>query len=186
MKKLITILTIGLLFGFTFIIFQQTDTSHVLKTEKVKAVHKQTNASNLDSSKITILESNESTITHEEIAAIMDKFMETLVQEVDDQYRVVQFDSKETLISEFEPIAAKEVVQPYIDYYFEEKDNKLYINPTETPAWFVEDNEYNKKEISDKKVEITQANVSDLYGPYTIKVLFEKNEGQWKITNISH
>ncbi|KAB8131476.1 hypothetical protein F9U64_13335 [Gracilibacillus oryzae] len=185
MKKVITLLTIGILFGFSAIIFQQIQADETVRTNEVNYAQKQVIPTTLGSDNIEILQSK-GTLTDEQIAAMMKQFMDTLVQEIDDHYRVIRFDTKEALIKEFESIATKEVVKPYVDYYFEEKDNKLFILPTETPAWFIEGKDYKRNVISDQKVEITQSNETALYGPYTINVTFEKMEGQWKITKISH
>ncbi|SER99471.1 hypothetical protein SAMN04487944_114127 [Gracilibacillus ureilyticus] len=190
MKKLITFLTIGLLFGFTALIFQQIEANELSSsqnTEQVEKIQRHVHSTTSNAPKNTErLSSNNPTLSDDKMIAMMDQFMDTLVQEIDEENRVVKFRTKDSLIDEFDSIATKEVVRPYVDYYFVEQNGELFIIPTETPAWFIKDNEYEKDTISDNKVELTQENETDLYGPYTIQVLFEKIKGQWKITNISH
>ncbi|QGH34272.1 hypothetical protein GI584_09650 [Gracilibacillus salitolerans] len=187
MKKIITILTFVVLFAFAIVMLNQPgieqmyakqDHLHAQKNTGLKQVQ-------VENIKQAAETNDEDDITHEEIVKLTDTFMELLVQEIDDHYKVEQFDTKEELLNAFEPYVVKEAVQPYIDYYYEEKEDGLYIVPTETPPWFEKKEDY-KKESEDNKVRITQSNENELYGPYTIEIVFEKVDGTWKIANISH
>lgn len=126
------------------------------------------------------------TITHEEITALTDKFMKRLVQEVDHDYKVVHFDTKEALEVSFSDISKREVAAEYIDFYYEETVDGLYILPTETPPWFIEKNDYDVIQLDEDRVEVVQENETDLYGRYkiTYEFSFDNNDG-WKITKIN-
>lgn len=128
---------------------------------------------------------DEQTITHEEIIVLTDKFMEQLVQEIDDDYRVVHFDTKEALESSFDDIAMREVTVEYTDFYYEETADGLYILPTETPPWFIETNDYHVIQLNKGQVKVVQENETHLYGQYTITYEFSfEDKEHWKITNI--
>ncbi len=126
------------------------------------------------------------TITHEEITELTKQFMDKLVQETDDDYKVLHFDTKEALEASFDNIAKRDVAVEYIDFYYEETANGLYILPTETPPWFIEKNDYDVIQSNHNQVEVVQENEADLYGQYTItyELSFDDNDG-WKITKIN-
>ncbi|MGN8645241.1 hypothetical protein ACTNEO_03990 [Gracilibacillus sp. HCP3S3_G5_1] len=184
MNKIITRTTVLVLFVFAIAVMNYLDSEHIYANSN--HIHVQKNAALKQVPSKSIEQKTDSNeITHAEIVKLTDTFMDLLVQEVDDHYKVVRFNTKEELINAFEPYIVREAVQPYIDFYFKEKEDGLYILPTETPPWFDKDEDYNKK-IEDNKVTITQANENALYGKYTIEMGFEKMDGTWKIVNISH
>lgn len=124
-------------------------------------------------------------ITHEEIVVLTDKFMEQLVQEVDDHYKVIHFDTKEALMASFDNISRTEVTAEYVEFYYEERSDGLYILPTETPPWFIEKNDYDMIQLNENQVEVIQENETDLYGQYAITFEFTFDHGHWKISNIN-
>src|SRR5699024_10586467 len=132
-----------------------------------------------------LIQREQEELTHEQIVDLTDTFMELLVQEIDDHYRVVRFETIEELMDAFTPYITKEAVQPYIDFYYEEKEDGLYLLPTETPPWFENEVEYDKETLDNGNVRVTQHNENALYGKYTIMIDFEYNDGTWKIVNIS-
>lgn len=124
-------------------------------------------------------------ITHEEIVSLTGEFMEVILQDVDDDYRVTHYDTKDELLDEFKKLSTREVAEPYIDFYFEENVEGLYIIPTETPPWFNPDNDYDII-TSDKSVRIIQMNETDFDGKYTVEYEFKNSASGWKITDIKH
>jgi len=124
-------------------------------------------------------------LSHEQIVSTLGEFMEILVQETDEHGIVLRIDNLEDLYQAFDALAAREVVQPYVEYYYTETEEGLYLLPTETPPWFIPENEYDIK-TSGNKVTITQQNTTDLYGTYTIEIEFTFDGSQWKITKITH
>lgn len=127
------------------------------------------------------------TISHEEMITLTNEFMKQLVQETDDKYKVVHFDTKEALIDSFDHMATREVTTKYIDFYYEELNDGLYIIPTETPPWFIEENAYDMIQSNEDQVEVVQENQTDLYGQYkiTYEFTFDHHNG-WRITKISY
>lgn len=180
MKKVITIATVFILFGFMAAVVKQPNII------PVNAKHVSGHEQSIDrEEKSQLTQAEQNTLTHEEIVSLTDTFMEILVQETDEHYRVEQFSSKEELLQAFTPYIKKEAVQPYIDFYYDEKEDGLYILPTETPPWFENEIVYDKERLENGNVQITQHNENALYGKYTIKMEFEYDEGTWKIANIS-
>ncbi|PAV27726.1 hypothetical protein CIL05_20480 [Virgibacillus profundi] len=134
---------------------------------------------------IQSLKNEEATIQHDQIVALTDQFMDILVQEIDKNYKVVNYDTKVELLNQFESVSTKEVATPYVDYFYYEEADGLYIVPTETPPWFNEENDYDVIQLEDKKVKVTQDNQDALFGDYTIEYEFTY-DNDWKITKINH
>ncbi|WP_186576445.1 hypothetical protein [Aquibacillus kalidii] len=134
----------------------------------------------------TTLQEQENTeeLSHDVIVSITDKFMDTLVQEVDDHYKVLLFHTKSELIEAFSSIASKEVASKYIDIYYQEKENGLYIIATETPPWFEKNRIYEKIKLGDNRVKVTQSNQNEIFGEYNIDLEFTYSN-EWKLTNIT-
>lgn len=124
-------------------------------------------------------------LSHEEITGLTDRFMDTLVQETNENYKVIPFDTKAELLNEFEKITTKEMAQPFVDYYYTEKPGGLYILPTETPPWFIEENDYDMIKVNDSTVKVIQDNYTELDGNYTLELEFTYKT-DWKITNIRY
>lgn len=124
-------------------------------------------------------------ITHEEITSLTQSFMDLIVQDIDDHYQVKDYHSKEEILNEFEKISTRDVAEPYVEFYFEEKEDGLYIIPTETPPWFNPDDDYDII-TSNKTVQVIQDNESDIDGKYTLKYEMTYDADGWKITNIEH
>lgn len=123
-------------------------------------------------------------LTHDKIVQLTDKFMEKLIQDTDDHYRVQSYNTKEALVQEFKDIASKSLAKKYVDLYYKEQNQQLYIIPTETPAWFVPDQSY-EKHVEDGHATIIQSNSSDLYGNYKIKMEFiYKEQKGWMIHKV--
>ncbi|WP_156288551.1 hypothetical protein [Oceanobacillus salinisoli] len=124
-------------------------------------------------------------LNHEEIVVLTDEFMDILVQDTGEDYKVADFHTVESLLTEFKRVATKEAASPYVEYYYEEEPDGLYILPTETPPWFIADNDYEIEYISDNHVKIIQENTTDMYGEYVIEIEFTY-DSTWKISNITH
>lgn len=125
------------------------------------------------------------TATHEEIVKLTDQFMEILVQDINENYKVIAYQSKEELLEAFEEVTTKEVAKVYVDFYYEEKDDGLYIIPTETPPWFMEENPYDMVQLNNEQIKISQTNETVFYDAYSIEIELSFDE-KWKITKITH
>ncbi|WP_163536608.1 hypothetical protein [Gracilibacillus sp. YIM 98692] len=185
MRKMYILITILVLIAFTIIVTKQINTTYATGTH-TEQIQKAAVSEKVEWEGVGQAAENEKAeaLSHETIVRLTDQFMELLVQETDDNYRVKHYDTKEALLDAFDPYVKRESAEPYIDYYYEEKADGLYIIPTETPPWFQKDQEYEKIVKDKKTVEIKQTNQTDLYGPYTIIIEFQNIDGSWIIANI--
>lgn len=124
-------------------------------------------------------------LTHEEIVSLTDEFMDIILQDIDNNYQVIHYETKDELLDEFKNISTYEAAEPYVEFYFDETEDGLYIIPTETPPWFNPDNDYDIIS-SNKSARVIQENETDLDGKYTIQYDFIYEEDGWKITKIEH
>ncbi|MFD2628956.1 hypothetical protein [Oceanobacillus kapialis] len=124
------------------------------------------------------------TLQDAQVKELTKEFMDTLVQPSDEKYKVKNMDSKAQLLSAFHSIAEEEMVKPFVDYYYTEEADGLYILPTETPPWFIADNQYDMVQLEDNVVKIIQSNETALHGAYTIEMKFTY-DGTWKIASAS-
>lgn len=131
--------------------------------------------------------SAQTTLSHDEIIALTDQFMETLLQQTRDDNKVLHYHHKADLLDAFAPIATKEVATTYVDYYYNSKADGLYMVPTERPPWFDKEIDYDKVNLNDGKVQVVQKNKSAMYGSYQVVYEFTvDDEHNWKITKITH
>ncbi|QHS23096.1 hypothetical protein GWK91_09105 [Virgibacillus sp. MSP4-1] len=123
-------------------------------------------------------------LTHEQIKGLTEKFMDILVQETNQEYRVLSYNSKEQLVQELKSIASLSLAKKYVDLYYKERNQQLYIIPTETPPWFLPEEPYDIQ-TENGQATIVQANSSELYGNYKIRIEFKyKEQKGWIIHNV--
>ncbi len=115
-------------------------------------------------------------LTDELIKDITTQFMDRLVQDVDNQYRVLNYKTIAQFKSSLTSFASDKVIDQFVDFYYYEKDGQLYIVPTSTPPWFDKANDYEVKRVEDNIFEVKQRNESEFHGDYTIVFLIRLNE----------
>jgi hypothetical protein len=109
-------------------------------------------------------------------------FIEALKQETDENYKVLNYSTKDELITYLTNYVSENIAAYYTDGLFEEKESSLYIIPTELPPWLEEEEPVNIKQLSDTSYRVYQKNSSDLYGIYKITLGYEYIDGKWIIT----
>lgn len=132
---------------------------------------------------LNVVERKQETISEERLFFLTKEFMNKLVQKIDDDYRVINFNSKEELLDDFEDVMSRDIAKLYVDYYYEEVNNKLYIVPTETPPWFDEEKEYDMIQLNDNQIKVVQENSSVFYDHFIIEIELTLTD-KWKITDV--
>ncbi|QXE00759.1 hypothetical protein [Terribacillus sp. DMT04] len=169
-KKALAVI-ITLLVPITFALSYHSENIFAVTTESSQAAEDQT--------------TEKQELTQAQINKLTAAFMDKITQDIDANYKVINYDTKEELLKSFDEVAARTVSKPMVDFYFTEKADGLYIVPTETPAWYNPDNSYKVKTESDKYVTITQSNADELHGNYTIEIKF-LYDGGWKIAEVKY
>ncbi|PKR78139.1 hypothetical protein CEY16_09505 [Halalkalibacillus sediminis] len=121
-------------------------------------------------------EQESATLTDKQIKYVTEEFMSRLVQEADENYKVKNFDTLAKLKEHFQPLASEDVINEFVNYFYKEQEDGLYIVPTETPAWFIPDNDYEVENVNEQEYVVTQTNQTELDGTYTIVFNIQLNE----------
>ncbi|RKQ29566.1 hypothetical protein [Oceanobacillus halophilus] len=180
MKNLAAILGVATISLIMVVLFLTDGT-----TMPVSAKNHSLISASLEKDEAFPLKNEKKELTHDNIVQLTNRFMDILVQDSEENYKVKQFNTKEDLLTEFEKVSTRETAKSYVDFYYEEKADGMYILPTETPPWFIQDNDYDIEQVSNNTVKIIQNNTTDLDGNYTIEMEFTYHK-TWKITNITH
>jgi LAS superfamily LD-carboxypeptidase LdcB len=123
-------------------------------------------------------------LTKEEVERLNKQFREKIIQEVDHNLKVKNFKNKEELVQMLSEIANKELVQEYVDLYYVEKDDQLYITPTDGPVTLNENSPYELKQNEKGKYYVSQKHTNELVGEYSFYMLFRKTANGWIIDDI--
>jgi hypothetical protein len=125
-----------------------------------------------------------SPFTERDLITLTDRYIALIKQEIDDDYRLVDVKTIAALYASFDQIATREVSEAHVTYYFTEKEDGVYLRPTELPPWFEQDVPYELTRVSDEEV-IVEQTVEDLelYGPYHIRLRFNYTN-QWRISQV--
>lgn len=125
-------------------------------------------------------------LSEEIIFDLTDQFIETIKQPIDENYYVIDKETKADIYQAFDDIATREASGPFVSYYFTEEEEGLALLPTSLPPFFMTTHTYDIIEETEDHV-IIQQDVEDidLYGPYTIILTFVYEEG-WKISQVDY
>ena len=171
-KKWFTGISIIGIIGLFIFVISQPDLAFAENKGEVNKKHKSNQEEQME-------------LSHKDVTFLTEQFMDFILQDINEDYKVTHLNSKEELLSEFDQVASRDVAEVYVDFYFEETEKGLYIIPTETPAWFNSNNDYDMIQTDNKAI-ITQKNETDLYGIYTIEFEFTYKNSKWKITEINY
>lgn len=94
------------------------------------------------------------------------------------------YKTKEEFYQVFVEFMSYELVKDTYNYRLDEKDDGLYINPTDLPNLFWPDNPYSTKKISDDEYQLTQIQEGDMNGRQILTFTFKNYDGIWKIDSI--
>lgn|SRR5699024_10668693 len=122
-------------------------------------------------------------LTHEQIVHMTDEFIHLFMLDTEENGLVRGFHSKKELYEEIEKVALREAAIEYVDFFYTEKEEGLYLLPTELPPWFIKENNYDRIRTEEDTIRIKQQNTTDLYGEYTIEIIFT-HDTKWKISEI--
>ena len=130
-------------------------------------------------------EIEEMTLTEEELVQKTEAFINIMMQDLDENYKVKGVSSKQELIEQYNDVVTQEALSPYLDFYFDEHNEGLYVVPTELPPWFMPDRPYEKTQLDNGNIVVEQENKLELYGRYRIRIEFSY-EDDWQIIKIEH
>lgn len=124
-------------------------------------------------------------MNHSTVVNKMNGLMDTLIQDVDNNYKVQAYDTREGLQQAFEQHTSQSLAEQFVDYYFIEKSDGMYIIPMESPSWFQEENDYDMIKKDENTIQLIQDNYNEMVGEYTLVVDFTFQQ-DWKISGVTY
>lgn len=115
---------------------------------------------------------------------LINEFSDRLIVDTDDDYRVKDFKSKEELINNLSEIMNKEVAKDYVDIFYREDTDGVYLVPTEGPLLLNFDLPYELNKKDDTTYYAVQENETVLHGKYKLTILFKYSNEKWIIEDI--
>ena len=80
-------------------------------------------------------------------------------------------------------MADREIASIYIDTYYEERDDLLFVRATEGPLTISKDEPLAIEKLGDDQYQIVQKSENNLRGKYKFTIKFRKRDDNWVITN---
>ncbi|MGM7703010.1 hypothetical protein ACSVDE_14865 [Pseudalkalibacillus sp. Hm43] len=149
---------------------KKTEVKVIKKQEKVKSETKEDKIKNQE-----VAEPSK-----EELIHTARTFMDELLQPYDESNnKVKNFNTKQELVSHVSSYATEAVAVPYVNMYFEEKEDGLYIIPMCLNPWITDQQPFTMTKIDDKQYKLSQSNSSDMHGSYTIHLTFKQMNEKW-------
>lgn len=109
-----------------------------------------------------------------------DKFNEEYVG-----YKFKTIKTKEQLYKQFTDFMTKDMAQTIWSGFVKEGDGSLYLIPRDLYPMFNKENPYTIKKSNETTYKLVQKHKSELHGIFDMEFVFTKQEGQWKISDIS-
>ncbi|SDK17576.1 hypothetical protein [Sediminibacillus albus] len=107
------------------------------------------------------------------------QFNDLMNLETTENGEVVQYDSKARLEQEFKGIMVWPLADHFVDTYFKEENDKLYMREIDGPYKLNTNQDYTLEKISDTKYKLTQEGANQLRGEYTLTINYSFEAGKW-------
>lgn len=124
---------------------------------------------------------NGNEFTKEDAISIEDDFMARLFPEKSDEGLIEKFKTKDELVKSVSKRSEEYLAKSFVDTYYEESEDGLYIRPMDGPVRILKDEPMKLDKISKEEYELVQEGNSDLRGRYTFIVRFIKRDKEWII-----
>jgi D-alanyl-D-alanine carboxypeptidase len=153
---------------------EETSTNDGTKQEENSEMHKDKPMDN-DQEK-------QQTIQRPDYAQIEATLKDRLIQETNSQSVVKDFSTKEALIDYLNNVLATDVAKQYVDRFYIEENDGLYLETQDTPVWLNLDEDFQVNKKSKKEYRVVQHGENQLRGKYKLSITYEYKIEQWRIT----
>ncbi|MCM3664704.1 DUF4367 domain-containing protein [Mesobacillus subterraneus] len=120
----------------------------------------------------------------EKAIALLERFNNTINSAFNDATEDEKFNTyktKEEFYSLFTDFVAREFVESTFSFRVDEKEDGLYVVPTEYPPHYIPEFPFQLIRISETEYTLTQYQETDLYGQLTLTITFKNHSGTWMI-----
>ncbi len=111
--------------------------------------------------------------------ALQEAFINRLFQETSEDWVVKDFESREALVNYIAEIAGRDVVEAYVDDYFDQRDGEFIQRPMDGPVRLLEDRPYQLELVHPRKYTLTQETHTELAGNYTLTITYTFENQRW-------
>lgn len=122
-------------------------------------------------------------LSEEEAAEIIDHFQTRLFVNVDDELKVVDFNSKTEIVEYIAEYASVQLVNEFVDQYYIEEDGHLYIIPQGSPPFLNVHEPFTFEKQDEQSYLIIQENETELHGSYTLFMVIEYVSDRFVVTD---
>lgn len=124
-------------------------------------------------------------LTEQRVLEIENRFFDLLFTPDSDinTNEIKNYKSKQALVEDVSEIASLELAAAFVEEYFYEEDDKLYIVATESPAKILSDSSYELKQVDDTTAVIVQEEENVMRGAYRLTVEFSFQDDKWIMTD---
>lgn len=130
------------------------------------------------------IKSDTSNLTKEDALSLEEEYMNRILPPREDgSQKVKDYDTKEELIDHISEIANRDLVIQFVDNYYNEKSDGLYIIAKDGPTTIYEDKPYDLKQVTDEKYNLIQEAEDNLRGKYKFTVEITRENERWIINN---
>ncbi|MGM0365448.1 MAG: hypothetical protein ACQEP5_02805 [Actinomycetota bacterium] len=116
---------------------------------------------------------------------LVEEFEERLIQDIERDYEVKNFSSKQELVDHLADITAEELAEQYVEEFYREEGGKLYIIPRDGPMWLDLNKPYELSKAGEGEYRIVQESHNELWGNYCIEVTLRDTQKGWIIGDIN-
>lgn len=124
---------------------------------------------------------NGNEFTKEDAISIEDDFIARLFPQKTDDGLVEKFETKDDLVKSVSKKSEDYLAKSFVDTYYEESEDGLYIRPMDGPVRILKDEPMKLDKIDKDQYELVQEGNDDLRGRYTFTVRFIKRDKEWII-----
>lgn len=107
-----------------------------------------------------------------------------VVNNTEDDGQVKGFQSKDELKEEFTDHMSEKQAEAFLEGYFEEKDDNLYVIATEAPFWIDEEKEFALDQVDVTEYEVQQEINNEVAGRQRVTYVLTPQEGQWIVEEL--
>lgn len=114
------------------------------------------------------------------------QFNEFFTLETTDEGEVKKYDSMDRLEEEIKSIMVWPLADQYLETYFYEENDKLYLKAMDGPIKLDTDMEYHMEKVDANHYTVTQDRENQQYGKYTVKIDYSYEAGKWVFEDRRH
>lgn len=108
-----------------------------------------------------------------------------VINNIENDGEVKNYQSKEEVKEEFTKYMSDQQADTFLESYFEERNEKLYVIATEAPFWIEEEKDFKLEHITEEQYKITQEIKNELAGHQRVTYLIQLRDDEWMVDDLT-